>query len=52
MRWACNIACTDMTEMHTKFCSENLKGRDHLEDLGVDGRIISEWILGKQNGKV
>jgi len=26
---------------------ENLKGRDHSEDLGVDGRIISEWILGK-----
>jgi len=21
-------------EMHTKFWSENLKGRDHLEDLG------------------
>jgi hypothetical protein len=30
----------------------NLKGRDHLEDLGVDGRIILEWILGKQGGKV
>jgi hypothetical protein len=25
----------------------NLKGRDHLEDLGVDGNIISEWMLGK-----
>jgi hypothetical protein len=25
-----------------KFWSENLKGRDHLEDLGVDGRIILE----------
>jgi hypothetical protein len=25
---------------------ENLKGRDHMEDLGVDGRIILEWILG------
>jgi hypothetical protein len=24
---------------------ENLKGRDHSEDLGVDGRIILEWIL-------
>jgi hypothetical protein len=28
--------------------SENLKGRDHLEDLGIDGRIISEWILEKK----
>jgi len=26
--------------MHTKFWSENLKGRDHLEDLGIDGMII------------
>jgi hypothetical protein len=25
----------------------NLKGRDHLKDLDVDGRIILEWILGK-----
>jgi hypothetical protein len=24
----------------------NLKGRDHLEDLGIGGRIIFEWILG------
>jgi hypothetical protein len=31
---------------------KNLKGRDHLADLGVDGRIIAEWILGKQVGKV
>jgi hypothetical protein len=33
--------------MHTIFWSENLKGRDHSEDLGVDGRIILEWILWK-----
>jgi hypothetical protein len=25
---------------------ENLKGQSHLEDPGVDGRIILEWILG------
>jgi hypothetical protein len=24
---------------------ENLKGRDHSEDLVIDGRIISVWIL-------
>jgi hypothetical protein len=33
--------------MHTIFWLENLKGRDHLEDLGADERIILEWILGK-----
>jgi hypothetical protein len=31
---------------------ENLKGRDHSEDLGVDGKITLEWILGKYSGKV
>jgi hypothetical protein len=24
------------------FCSENLKERDHSEDLGIDGKIILE----------
>jgi len=32
--------------VHTKFWPENLKGKDHLEDLSVDG-ILLEWILGK-----
>jgi len=26
---------------------ENLKGRDHSEDLGIDGKTILEWSLGK-----
>jgi hypothetical protein len=26
--------------MHTIFWLENLKGRDHKEDLGIDGNII------------
>jgi hypothetical protein len=29
----------------------NLKGRDHLECLGINGRIILEWILGKYGSK-
>jgi hypothetical protein len=33
--------------MHRKFWPEDLKGRDNGEDLGVDGRIILEWILEK-----
>jgi len=36
-----------MGEMPTKFESENLKGRVHLEDLGINGRIILDWILWK-----
>jgi hypothetical protein len=37
--------------MSTKFWSVILKGRDNSEDLGVDGRIILDWILGKWVGK-
>jgi len=32
--------------------SENLKGRDYKEDIGIDGKIILDWILGKQRGRV
>jgi hypothetical protein len=30
---------------------ENPKERDHLEDQLVDGRMESEWILGRSAGK-
>jgi hypothetical protein len=30
----------------------NLKARDHLEDLGRDGKIILEWILEKYGGRL
>jgi hypothetical protein len=26
--------------MNTQFKSESLKGRDHMDDLGMDGRIL------------
>jgi hypothetical protein len=28
-------------------CNINIKGRDHSEDIGVDEKIILEWILGE-----
>jgi hypothetical protein len=38
--------------MNTKFWSENLNGRVHLEDKGVDGRIILGRKLEKLCGKL
>jgi hypothetical protein len=29
-----------------------MKGRYHLEEVGIDRRIILEWILGKYDGKL
>jgi hypothetical protein len=34
--------------LHTEFWWENLRERDHLEDPGVDGRIILRWIFRKR----
>jgi hypothetical protein len=48
--WAGHIA--RMGEINAyKNWSEDLKGTDHSEDLGVDGKIILEWILWKYRGK-
>jgi hypothetical protein len=33
--------------MYTRFWWESPKERDHSEDRGIDGRMGSEWILGK-----
>jgi hypothetical protein len=49
MRWAGHVA--RMGEKHIVFWLENLKERDHLEDLGIDGKVL-EWILGKCGGEV
>jgi hypothetical protein len=38
--------------MHTKFWSENVKGKDHSEDVGADRRIILKWILEKYDKEV
>jgi hypothetical protein len=39
-----HVTCMERREVHMKFCYE-LKGRDHMEDLGKDRRIILKWIL-------
>jgi hypothetical protein len=37
--------------VHIQFWSEILNRRDNFEDLGIDGKIILEWVLEKQGGK-
>jgi hypothetical protein len=34
-------------DVHIEFWWRDLKGRDHLEDPGVDERIKLKWILSK-----
>jgi hypothetical protein len=34
-------------EAYTGFCCGNLRERDHLEDLDIDGRIILRWLFRK-----
>jgi len=38
--------------MNMLFQSENLHARDNLEDLGVNERMILEWMLEKYGGEV
>jgi hypothetical protein len=49
---SCGLDAWGTSEIPTKFWSENLKERDHTEDLGVTEVIILEWILGKYGGKL
>jgi hypothetical protein len=37
----------DRREKCTRFWLESPKEKDHSEDQGVDGRMVTEWILGR-----
>jgi hypothetical protein len=47
MKWAGHVARMGEERKAHKFWWESPKERDHSEDQGVDGRMRSEWILGK-----
>jgi hypothetical protein len=38
--------------MPTKFLSEKLKGIYNAEEIGVYGKILLEWILGKRGENI
>jgi hypothetical protein len=37
-------------EVHTGFWCRNLREREHLVDLGMDGSVILKWIYKKWDG--
>ena len=49
VRWAGHVARMGMSDEY-KIWWENLRGSEHLEDPGVDGRVILRWISRKWDG--
>jgi hypothetical protein len=47
MRWAGHVARVGEERKVYKVLMGRLKGKRALEDQGVDGRMGSEWILGR-----
>jgi hypothetical protein len=52
MRWAGHVALREAIRNAYSISVGKPEGKNHLEDLGTDGKIMLEWILGKQGGKV
>jgi hypothetical protein len=52
MRSAGHAARVGTGEVHTVFLWGNLRRREHLEDLGIDGRIRLKKIFKKWGGDV
>ena len=47
MRLAGYVAVWERVEVYTGGWWANLRERDHLDDPGIDGRIILRWIFRK-----
>jgi len=47
IRWAGHVARIGRGEACRWFWWGNLRDTDHLEDPGVDGRVILRWIFRK-----
>jgi len=51
MRWVRHVDVWGRVEVYTGFWWGNLREADHMEDPGVDGKIILRWIFGKWDGR-
>jgi hypothetical protein len=47
IRWAGNVARMGRGKVHTGFWCGDINEREHLEELGADGKIILKWIFKK-----
>jgi hypothetical protein len=52
MRWAGHVACMGERRNSYIILVEISEGKNHLRDLGIDGRIILKWILDKKGMSV
>jgi hypothetical protein len=49
LRWACYVALVEEIKTLAKLCLESLRGSHHLEDQGVESRIILKRALRKES---
>jgi len=47
IKWTGDVARLVTGDVHTGFWFGDLRGRDDMKGLGVDGRILFKWIFEK-----
>jgi hypothetical protein len=50
MSWVGHVAHMGSGDVHTGFWWGDLREKDQLEELGIDGRVILKWIFKKWYG--